>query len=310
MTCASCATRVEKRLNGLDGVTASVNFATETARVSYPPSVALADLVRVVEATGYTAGVVREAAPLAPRLAVGGAATIPLLVLPVGFPGRLPWLAVALALPAVTWAAWPFHRAALVTLRHGATTMDTLISLGVTVSTTWSLVALVRGGDLYVEVGAVLTTFLLAGRYAEARAKTRAGSAVRALATLGAREAAVLRDGVETRVPIGALRVGDLFVVRPGEKVATDGEVVEGTSAVDLSLLTGESTPVEVRAGDAVTGAAVNVGGRLVVRATRVGADTPLAPIGRLGAAAQSGKAPVQRLADRVSAVFVPAVLG
>src|SRR5439155_21298739 len=204
-----------------------------------------------------------------------------LLVLPMGFPGWLPWLAIALALPVVTWAAWPFHRAALVNLRHGATTMDTLISLGVTVATGWSLVALLRGGDLYLEVGAVLTTFLLAGRYAEARAKTRAGSAVRALLELGAKEVALLRDGVEVPVPVTELRVGDVFLVRPGEKVATDGVVIEGTSAVDLSLLTGESAPVEVRAGDPVTGATVNAGGRLVVRATRVGADTQLARIGR-----------------------------
>jgi P-type Cu+ transporter len=310
MTCASCATRVERKLNRMPGVSATVNFATGTAHVSYPDSVGVADLVRTVEATGYTAGVVTEPVSLAPRLIVAVALTVPLLVLTMGFAGRLPWLAFALALPVVTWAAWPFHRAALLNLRHGATTMDTLISLGVTVATGWSLVALLRRGDLYVEVGAVLTTFLLAGRVAEARAKTRAGSALRSLLELGARDAAVVRDGVEVRVPVGALRVGDLFVVRPGETVATDGEVVEGASAVDESLITGESAPVEVRVGDAVTGATVNAGGRLVVRATRVGADTQLARIGRLVAAAQSGKAPVQRLADKVSAVFVPTVLG
>jgi len=267
---------VERRLNRLAGVRATVNFATETAHVSYPPGVAVAELVRTVEATGYTAA---DTAPpsLAPRLVVSAALTTALMVL---F-GRWPYLALALVLPVVTWGAWPFHRAALVNLRHGATTMDTLISLGIAVSVGWSLVALVRGGDLYLEVGAVLTTFLLAGRYAEARARRRAGSALRALLELGAKDASLLRDGA----------------------------VVDGGSAVDLSLLTGESAPVEVRVGDAVTGATVNAGGRLVVRATRVGADTHLARIARLVAAAQSGKAPVQRLADRVSAVFVPAIL-
>src|SRR2546430_329054 len=283
MTCASCTARVEKKLNRLDGVRASVNFATETAHVSFPANVAVADLVRTVEAIGYTATESRPPEPsLAPRLVVSIARTVPLLVLTMLLSGRWPWLAFALAVPVVTWGAWPFHRAALVNLRHGATTMDTLISLGVAVSSGWSLVALLRGGDLYLEVGAVLSTFLLAGRYAEARAKARAGSALRALAELGAHEASVMVDGSERMVEIEALKVGDLFVVRPGEKVATDGEVVEGTSTVDLSLLTGESAPVEVRVGDAVTGASVNSVGRLVVRATRVGADTQLARIGRL----------------------------
>jgi len=304
MTCASCATRVERKLNRLAGVRATVNFATETAHVSYPPEVVVADLVRTVESAGYTAAAARPP-PLGPRLALSAALTVPLTVLS----GRWPYLALALAVPVVTWGAWPFHRATLVNLRHGATTMDTLISLGIVASVGWSVVALFRGGDLYLEVGAVLTTFLLAGRYAEARAKRRAGSALRALLELGAKEVALLRDGVEVPVPVTELRVGDVFLVRPGEKVATDGVVIEGTSAVDLSLLTGESAPVEVRAGDPVTGATVNAGGRLVVRATRVGADTQLARIGRLVAAAQSGKAPVQRLADRVSAVFVPAIL-
>ena len=304
MTCASCATRVERKLNRLAGVRATVNFATETAHVSYPPEVVVADLVRTVESAGYTAAAARPPS-LGPRLALSAALTVPLTVLS----GRWPYLALALAVPVVTWGAWPFHRATLVNLRHGATTMDTLISLGIVASVGWSVVALFRGGDLYLEVGAVLTTFLLAGRYAEARAKRRAGSALRALLELGAKEVALLRDGVEVPVPVTELRVGDVFLVRPGEKVATDGVVIEGTSAVDLSLLTGESAPVEVRAGDPVTGATVNAGGRLVVRATRVGADTQLARIGRLVAAAQSGKAPVQRLADRVSAVFVPAIL-
>jgi Cu+-exporting ATPase len=309
MTCASCASRIERKLNRIDGVSATVNFATERAHVSYPLSVPLDEVVRTIEATGYTAGVASRDDRLGLRLVVAVALTVPLLVLTMGFPGRLQWLAFALALPVVTWAAWPFHRATLVNLRHRSSTMDTLISLGVTVATGWSVVGLLRGGDLYVEVGAVLTTFLLAGRYFEARAKARAGSALRSLLELGARDTAVLRDGREVPVPVAALRVGDVFVVRPGETIATDGEVVDGTSAVDESLLTGESTPVEVRVGDAVTGATVNAGGRLVVRATRVGADTQLAKIGRLVAAAQSGKAPVQRLADRVSAVFVPAVL-
>src|SRR5256886_1595203 len=277
MTCASCATRVERKLNRLAGVRATVNFATETAHVSYPPEVVVADLVRTVESAGYTAAAARPPS-LGPRLALSAALTVPLTVLS----GRWPYLALALAVPVVTWGAWPFHRATLVNLRHGATTMDTLISLGVAVSSGWSLVALLRGGDLYLEVGAVLTTFLLGGRYAEARAKARAGSALRALAELGAHEASVMVDGSERMVEIEALKVGDLFVVRPGEKVATDGEVVEGTSTVDLSLLTGESAPVEVRVGDAVTGASVNSVGRLVVRATRVGADTQLARIGRL----------------------------
>src|SRR2546430_137663 len=302
MTCASCTARVEKKLNRLDGVRASVNFATETAHVSFPANVAVADLVRTVEAIGYTATESRPPEPsLAPRLVVSIALTVPLLVLTMLLSGRWPWLAFALAVPVVTWGAWPFHRAALVNLRHGATTMDTLISLGVAVSSGWSLVALLRGGDLYLEVGAVLTTFLLGGRYAEARARRRAGSALRALLELGAKDVCVLRDGTEVVVPISALVVGDVFVVRPGEKIATDGVVVDGASAVDLSLLTGESAPVEVRVGGEVTGATVNAGGRLVVRATRVGADTHLARIGRLVAAAQSGKAPVQRLAHRGS---------
>jgi P-type Cu+ transporter len=309
MTCASCATRVEKKLNRIEGVRATVNLATETAHVSYPPTVLVADLVRTVEATGYTAGPVARPVPLGPRLVVAATLTIALLVLTMGYAGRWPWLAFALAVPVVTWGAYPFHRAALLNLRHGASTMDTLVSLGVTVATAWSLVSLVRGGDLFVEVGAVLTTFLLAGRYAEARAKARAGSALRSLLELGAKDATLVRDGAETRVAVASLKVGDVFVVRPGETVATDGEVVVGTSAVDQSLLTGESLPVEKGVGDAVVGGTVNAGGRLVVRATRVGADTQLARIGRLVAAAQSGKAPVQRLADRVSAVFVPVVL-
>src|SRR5690606_13730691 len=267
------------------------------------------------------------------RLIVNAVLTAPLLVLsmvPAVQFRYWQWVALVLAAPVVTWGAWPFHRSALRNLRHATATMDTLISLGVTVSTGWSVYALVFGaagepgmtmsfsllaargeatGHLYLEVAAALTTFLTVGRWCEARAKHRAGSALRALLDLGAKHATVLRDGSEIRVPAEELRVGDEFVVRPGEKIATDGGVVEGASAVDRSMLAGESVPVEVTVGDAVVGATVNVGGRLVVRATRVGADTQLAQMAKLVADAQSGKAPVQRLADRVSAVFVPAVI-
>lgn len=333
MTCASCAARIEKKLNRLDGVTASVNFATETARVSYPEAVTVADLVSTVEATGYTATPPpppradpgpsaeapaeeeedREEVALRQRLWVSAVLGIPVLLLSMVPALRFDdadWLAFALASPVAVWGAWPFHRAAWLNLRHASATMDTLISLGVVVSYAWSVYALFGpGGHHYLEVGAALTTFLLAGRYFEARAKRRAGSALRALLQLGAKDVALLRDGVERRVPIAELRVGDLFAVRPGEKIATDGVVVEGASAVDASMLTGESVPVEVGPGEAVVGATVNQGGRLVVRATRVGADTQLAQIARLVTEAQSGKAPVQRLADRVSAVFVPTVI-
>jgi Cu+-exporting ATPase len=350
MTCASCAARIEKKLNRLDGVNASVNFATETARVEYAEPVSLDDLIRTVEATGYTATPPAPATeePAGPVEAPEESAeerslrqrvvTSALLSAPVLAMAMVPvlqfrfwqWLAFAMVSPVIVWGAWPFHRAALVNLRHGAATMDTLISLGAVVSYGWSVYALFFGGagepgmrmpfeflapqgsagmHLYLEVGAALTTFLLAGRYFEARAKRRAGSALRALLELGAKDAAVLRDGREQRIPISQLAVGDLFVVRPGEKVATDGEVVEGSSAVDESMLTGESVPVEVGPGDRVVGATVNAGGRLVVRTTRVGADTQLAQMARLVTEAQSGKAPVQRLADRVSAVFVPTVI-
>jgi Cu+-exporting ATPase len=313
MTCATCATRVERKLNRLDGVTASVNYATETARIRYAAPVTVPDLVRTVQATGYTASPPAEPeAPPRRRAIVAAALTGPLLVLAMVPPMQFPhWerLALLLATPVVTWGAWPFHRAAVLNARHRTATMDTLISLGVVVSYIWSLAALFLGGELYFEVGAALTTFLLIGRYFEARAKSRAGSALRALLELGARDAAVLRGGREVRVPVADLKPGDRFVVRPGEKIATDGVVVEGASAVDASMLTGESLPVEVGPGDAVVGATVNAGGRLVVEATRVGADTQLAQMAWLVAAAQSGKAPVQRLADRVSAVFVPAVI-
>jgi Cu+-exporting ATPase len=355
MTCATCATRVERKLNRLDGVTATVNLATETARVRYPAELTVADLVRTVEATGYTAtppaatvdsapdagaesgGAAADAAAersLRTRLigdAVLSAPVLALSMVPALQFTNWQWLALTLAAPVVTWGAWPFHRAAWRNLRHAAATMDTLISLGVVVSFAWSLYALFLGhagepgmrmsftllaergaaeDHLYLEVGTALTTFLIAGRFFEARARRRAGSALRALLDLGAKDVAVLRDGsTEVRIPIGELRPGDLFVVRPGEKIATDGVVVEGGSAVDVSMLTGESVPVEVGEDDPVVGATVNVGGRLVVRATRVGADTQLAQIARLVTEAQSGKAPVQRLADRVSSVFVPVVI-
>jgi Cu+-exporting ATPase len=323
MTCATCAARVEKKLNRIDGVRASVNFATETARVDYPAIVSLDELVRTVEATGYTA--TPPAAPAggqpvvhAPERAVRLRLLVSaLLTAPVLFLGMVPavqfrgweWVALALTTPVVTWGAWPFHIAAWRNARHGAATMDTLISMGALVSYLWSVWALVRGESLYLEVGAVLTTFLLAGRYFEARAKRRAGSALRALLELGAKDAAVLRDGREIRVPVSELRVGDRFLVRPGEKIATDGVVVEGASAVDVSMLTGESAPMEVSVGGSVVGARDNAGGRLDIAAPGVGADTQLAQIAGLVTDAQSGKAPAQRLADRISAVFVPAVI-
>ncbi|WP_088320425.1 cation-translocating P-type ATPase [Kineosporia sp. R_H_3] len=364
MTCASCAARIEKKLNRMDGVTASVNYATESAHVSFPAGLDPHDLVATIERTGYGAtlpppppappqpDVATDGPPSAPaadaadtrlealrqRLLVSAALALPVLVLSMvpalAFDGWQ-WIALTLASPVAVWGAWPFHRAAVVNARHGATTMDTLVSLGVTAAYLWSLYALLftasgdvgtgmrmdmaamramGGADLYLEVAAVVTVFLLAGRYAEARAKRRSGAAMRALLELGAKDVARLRvadDGsrTEERVPVDRLAVGDLFVVRPGEKVATDAVVVEGTSALDESLLTGEPVPVDVGPGDTVTGATVNTSGRLVLRATRVGADTRLAQIGRLVTAAQSGKAPVQRLADRVSAVFVPVVL-
>jgi Cu+-exporting ATPase len=336
MTCASCAARIEKKLNKLDGVTASVNYATEKARVQFPDTVAVDALVRTVEAIGYTATVDQRdeadgTAALRRRLLVSSALALPVLVLSMAPPLQFrywQWVVLALATPVVLWGALPFHRAAWANLRHRATTMDTLISLGVLAAYLWSLWALILGDagepgmrmefrffaaaggdDIYLEVASAVTAFLLAGRYAEARAKRRSGAALRALLDLGAKDVTVLRDGAELRIPVGALAVGDEFVVRPGEKVATDGTVLHGTSAVDTSLVTGESVPLEVGPGDAVVGATVNVGGRLVVRATRVGADTQLAQMARLVEQAQTGKAAVQRLADRVSSIFVPAVL-
>ena len=350
MTCASCAARIEKKLNRMPGVQASVNYATEKAHVVLPEGTDVAAAIATVEATGYTAALPTPPRPpagpaaadeaqdpevvgLRRRLIVSGALTLPVLMLamvPALQFDNWQWLSLTLAAPVVVWGAWPFHRAAWTNLRHGAATMDTLISLGVLAAFGWSLYALFFGdagmpgmrmtfrllpepgggaGEIYLEVAAAVTVFILAGRYFEARAKRRSGAALRALLDMGAKDVAVLRDGHELRIPVDRLAVGDHFVVRPGEKVATDGEVLEGSSAVDASLLTGEPVPVEVGPGDVVTGATVNAGGRLVIRATRVGADTQLAQMARLVEAAQSGKAPVQRLADRVSAVFVPVVI-
>ena len=352
MTCASCAARITKRLNKLDGVEASVNYATEQATVTLPDGLTVDEVVAQVEAIGYTAKVPAAAQPdtadddegggetdpelTALRNRLGVAAVLGIPVLLISMINTLQftnwqWLTLAMASPVVLWAAYPFHRAAWKNLRHGAATMDTLISVGTLAAYSWSVYALFWGeagtpgmkmgftltlergagqSELYFEVACVVIVFILAGRYFEARAKRTSGAALRALLNLGAKDVAVLRDGSEVRIPIGDLAVGDLFVVRPGEKVATDGIIEDGTSAIDASLLTGEPVPVEVSPGDVVTGATVNAGGRLVVRATRVGADTALAQIARLVTDAQNGKAPVQRLADQISAVFVPVVIG
>ena len=320
MTCASCANRIERKLNKLDGVSATVNYATEKAKVEYAAGLTAADLIATVESAGYRAALptadepeVDHAAQLRPRLVLAAALSVPIVAVSMTSALQWPgwgWWMLVLATPVVGWAGWPFHRAALVNLRHGATTMDTLVSVGTLAAYLWSLWALVAGGHLYLEAAAAVTTFLLAGRWAEARSKRQAGAALRALLTLGAKDVAVVIDGVERRVPISALAAGDEFVVRPGEKVATDGVVVAGESAIDASLVTGESLPVDVAMGDAVTGATLNTVGRLVVRATRVGADTQLARMAALVEEAQSGKAAVQRLADRVSGVFVPVVIG
>jgi P-type Cu+ transporter len=346
MTCASCASRIERKLNKVDGVSATVNYATEKAKVSFPASVSTEELVKVVEAAGYTAEPPAPpksdddsaeaddpTRPLRDRLMTSVVLSVPVIVLsmvPALQFTYWQWLSLALAGPVVVWAAWPFHKAAWVNLRHGATTMDTLISLGVGAAFLWSLYALFFGtagvpglqhgfeltiermagdGNIYLEVAVGVTTFILAGRYFEARAKRRAGAALRALLELGAKDVAVVRNGREQRIPIEQLAVGDEFVVRPGEKIATDGVVVDGSSAVDASMLTGESVPVEVQKGDAVVGATVNAGGRLVVRATRIGSDTQLAQMAKLVEEAQNGKAAAQRLADRISAVFVPIVI-
>jgi Cu+-exporting ATPase len=352
MTCASCAARVEKRLNKLDGVTATVNYATEKAKVTYDGDVAPEDLVSAVEKAGYTArlprprpeahpelargeedGVLQPVRPLRQRLIVSAVLTVPVIamaMIPALQFTYWQWLSLTLAAPVVVWGAWPFHRSAWTNLRHGTSTMDTLISMGTLAALGWSLYALFLGtagvpgmthpfeltiartdgsGNIYLEAAAGVTTFILAGRYFEARSKRRAGAALRALLELGAKEVSVLRGGREQRIPVDQLAVGDLFVVRPGEKIATDGVITEGSSAVDASMLTGESVPVEVGPGDTVVGATVNAGGRLVVRATRVGADTQLAQMARLVEDAQNGKAEVQRLADRISGVFVPIVI-
>ncbi|MDX2558958.1 heavy metal translocating P-type ATPase [Streptomyces sp. TX20-6-3] len=352
MTCASCAARVEKKLNRIDGVTATVNYATEKARIEHPPEVGVDALIATVVKTGYTAeeppppepepaavpeerepGLDPELASLRQRLTVSALLSAPVVLLAM-VPGlqfdNWQWLSLTLAAPVVVWGGLPFHRAAWTNLRHGAATMDTLVSVGTLAAFGWSLWALFLGdagmpgmrhgfdltvdrsaasSAIYLEVAAGVVTFILLGRYLEARAKRKAGAALRALMELGAKDVAVLRGGTEVRVPVAALRTGDLFVVRPGEKIATDGTVTEGASAVDASLLTGESLPLDVTEGGDVTGGCVNVSGRLVVRATRVGSDTQLARMARLVEDAQNGKADVQRLADRISAVFVPVVL-
>lgn len=329
MTCSSCAVRIEKRLNRIEGVIATVNYATAKASVKHPDSVTTDELVATIGAAGYSAHLPspepdgdddRQRFELRRRLAISAVLTVPVLVLGMVSAAQFDgwgWVSLVLATPVVVWGAWPFHRATWQNLRHGATTMDTLVSIGVAAAYLWSAGVLVfreSNEDLYFEVASVVTVFLLAGRFLEARARQQSGAALRALMGLGAKDAALLTETaagrVETRVPIESLVVGDLFLVRPGEKVATDAAVVEGTSAVDQSLLTGESVPVEVAPGSVLVGATVNVGGRLVARATRVGADTQLAQMGRLVAEAQQGKTRAQRLADQVSGVFVPIVLG
>ena len=322
MTCASCAGRIERKLNKLEGVQATVNYATEQAAVSYDPThLAVTDLIHAVEAAGYRARSAAEvheeenrARTLTVRLLAAAALTTPLVAVtmipPLQFAGW-EWFAAVLSTPVVFWSGFGFHRAALLNARHGAATMDTLISIGTLAAWIWSFVALVavEGADTYFEVAAVITTLILLGRFLEARAKRRSGAAIRALLELGAKDARVLRDGLEVVVPVEELQVGDRFVVRPGEKIATDGVVDEGASAIDQSLLTGEPVPVEVGPGDEVAGATINTSGRLVIRATKVGAETALAQIARLVAEAQAGKAPIQRLVDQVSAVFVPIVI-
>jgi P-type Cu+ transporter len=318
MTCASCAHRIERKLNKLDGVDAEVSYATERAHVRYPARLATQDLIDVVRSAGYDAALPvpadrEEPAKRPVRLLVAAALSIPVVLWGMAPDTRFPgweWWSLLLSGVVVWWCGWQFHRAAAVNARHGASTMDTLVSLGTVAAWVWSAVAVVRGeGHLYLESAAVVTTFLLAGRYAESRSKRRAGEALRSLMELGAKQVTLLDETGERLVPVEELRVGDRFVVRPGEKVATDGVVEQGASAVDASLVTGEPVPVDVGPGDEVVGSTVNASGRLVVRATRVGADTQLAQITRLVARAQSTKAPVERLADRISSVFVPVVL-
>jgi P-type Cu+ transporter len=321
MTCASCAARIERTLNKLDGVEATVNYATETAAVNYDPAlVAPEELVGAVEKIGYHASAAaerahdREIEALPSRLIVAIVLSLPLVLLGMVTPLRFTgweWVSLVLATPVVFWAGREFHRAALLNARHGAATMDTLVSLGTLAAWTWSTVVLLAGisEDTYFEAAGVITALILLGRYFEARAKRRSGAAIKALLEFGAKDARVLRDGEEVVVPVEQLVAGDLIVVRPGEKVATDGVVVDGSSSVDQSMLTGEPVPVEVAAGAEVAGATINTSGRLVVRATKVGADTALAQIARLVEQAQAGKASVQRLADRISAIFVPIVI-
>lgn len=350
MTCASCAMRIEKKLNKLDGVVATVNYATEKARITTSKGLDQVALIAEVEKTGYTAALPAakgspkaagddeeqpdtELTSLRHRLIASIVLSVPVILMamiPALQFNYWQWASLTLAAPVIVWGAWPFHKAAWTNLRHGAATMDTLVSVGTIAALLWSLFALFFGtagtpgmthgfsftispsdgaGNIYLEVAAGVTMFILAGRYFEKRSKRQAGAALRALLGMGAKDVAVLRDGVESRIPVDQLTVGDEFVVRPGEKIATDGVIVTGTSAVDASMLTGESIPVEVGAGDSVTGATVNAGGRLVVRATRVGSDTQLAQMAKLVEDAQSGKAEVQRLADKVSGIFVPIVI-
>lgn len=346
MTCASCAMRIEKKLNKLEGIEATVNYATEKARVQTPAGYDAQLLIAEVEKTGYTAELPKaaraadetsdaeepdhELIALRQRLIGSIILSVPVIAMAMAPPLQFDywqWLSLALAAPVIVWAAWPFHRAAAMNLRHGTATMDTLVSVGTTAAFLWSLYALFFGtagvtgmthpfeisisptdgaANIYLEVAAGVTMFILAGRYFEKRSKRQAGAALRALLELGAKDVAVMRNGAEIRIPIDELSVGDEFVVRPGEKIATDGVIVSGHSAIDASMLTGESVPVEAGPGDAVTGATVNASGRLVVRATRVGGDTQLAQMAKLVEDAQSGKAEVQRLADRVSGIFVP----
>ena len=322
MTCASCAARIEKKLNRLEGVEASVNYGTELASVTFDPRAhPVEEILRTVQAAGYSAVAATEAGvradpagPLRRRLLVSAALTVPLtlvaLIPPLQFDGW-GWLALALSTPIVLYAGWPFHRAAIRNARHLTATMDTLISIGTLAAWLWSTIALVAGldPDFYFEVAGVTTTLVLLGRLIEGRARRRSGAAIRALLELGAKEARVLRDAEEVVLPVDEIRVGDLFVVRPGEKIATDGVVEDGDSAVDQSMLTGESVPVEVAPGSEVAGATLNTYGRLIVRATKVGSDTALAQIARLVAEAQAGKAPIQRLVDRISGIFVPIVI-
>ncbi|MCX5404004.1 heavy metal translocating P-type ATPase [Streptomyces sp. NBC_00335] len=352
MTCASCAARIEKKLNRMDGVEATVNYSTEKAKVTFDADISVADLIATVEATGYTAQEPApprtngspdsvedpdehdELRPLRHRLVTAVSLALPVIamaMIPALQIDYWQWLSLTLTAPVVTYAAWPFHRAAWTNAKHGAATMDTLISVGTTAAFLWSLWALFFGtagtpgmthafeftiartdgaGNIYLEAAAGVTAFILAGRYFEARSKRKAGAALKALLELGAKEVTVLRSGREVTLPTADLQVGDRFLVRPGEKIATDGTVVEGSSAVDASMLTGESVPVEVSLGDSVTGATLNAGGRLVVEATRIGADTQLARMAKLVEDAQNGKAAAQRLADKISAVFVPVVIG